>query len=152
MEPYGDVLAPHGAGAERGGLLCQHSPCNLIHDFSDNSIRKIKTARADSLKIANYALTFWSDLRDYTFYYQRKRTVGKSHLSALGHVFRKMINIIFAVLRDNSPYFDFSLLSNLYSRSVFRLSKADIKDLYALDRHDHLNSGHDLSASRLTLD
>ena len=34
----------------------------LIHDFSDNSIRKLKTDRADSLKIANYALTFWNQL------------------------------------------------------------------------------------------
>lgn len=38
----------------------------LIHDFSDNFIRKVKTDRADSLKIANYALTFWQDLRDYS--------------------------------------------------------------------------------------
>ena len=38
----------------------------LIHDFSDNSIRKLKTARADSLKIANYALTFWNQLPPYT--------------------------------------------------------------------------------------
>lgn len=37
-------------------------------------------------------------------YYQRKRAEGKSHLTALGHVSRKMVNIIFAVLRDNSPY------------------------------------------------
>ena len=37
-------------------------------------------------------------------YYQRKRNEGKSHLSALGHVSRKMVNIIFAVLRDNFPY------------------------------------------------
>ena len=29
-------------------------------------IRKIKTDRADSLKIANYALTFWQELRDYS--------------------------------------------------------------------------------------
>ena len=37
-------------------------------------------------------------------YYQRKRAEGKSHLTALGHVSRKMVNIIFAVLRDNTPY------------------------------------------------
>lgn len=37
-------------------------------------------------------------------YYQRKRSEGKSHLTALGHVSRKMLNIIFAVLRDNTPY------------------------------------------------
>lgn len=37
-------------------------------------------------------------------YYQRKRSEGKSHLTALGHVSRKMVNIIFAVLRNNTPY------------------------------------------------
>lgn len=38
----------------------------LIHNFSDNSLRKVKTDKVDALKIANYALTFWSDLREYT--------------------------------------------------------------------------------------
>jgi transposase len=37
-------------------------------------------------------------------FYQRKRSEGKAHMTALGHVARKMINIIFAVLRDNSAY------------------------------------------------
>ena len=34
----------------------------LIHDFSDNTIQKLKTDRADALKIANYALIFWDTL------------------------------------------------------------------------------------------
>ena len=38
----------------------------LIHDFSDNSLRKVKTDKADSMKIANYALSFWAELRDYS--------------------------------------------------------------------------------------
>jgi len=36
--------------------------------------------------------------------YQRKRAEGKHHNTAIGHVCRKMISIIFAVLRDNKPY------------------------------------------------
>jgi transposase len=36
--------------------------------------------------------------------YYRKRAEGKSHLTALGHTSRKMVIIIFAVLRDNTPY------------------------------------------------
>jgi transposase len=39
-----------------------------------------------------------------SIFYQRKRSEGKSHMTALGHVVRKMVNIIFAVLRDNSTY------------------------------------------------
>jgi transposase len=38
----------------------------LIHDFSDNSLRKVKTDKADSMKIANYALSFWTELWDYS--------------------------------------------------------------------------------------
>ena len=37
-------------------------------------------------------------------FYQRKRAEGKPHMTVLGHVVRKMVNIIFAVLRNNSPY------------------------------------------------
>jgi len=37
-------------------------------------------------------------------FYQRKRSEGKSHMTTLGHVSRKLVNIIFAVMRDNSPY------------------------------------------------
>ena len=38
----------------------------LIHNFSDNSLRKVKTDKADSMKNANYALSFWAELRDYS--------------------------------------------------------------------------------------
>lgn len=38
----------------------------LIHNFSDNSLRKVKMDTADALKIANYGLTFWMDLREYS--------------------------------------------------------------------------------------
>lgn len=37
----------------------------LIRNFNHNSLRKIKTDKADAIKIANYALAFWSDLRRY---------------------------------------------------------------------------------------
>jgi len=38
----------------------------LIHDFNHNTLRKVKTDKADALKIANYALTNWIELREYT--------------------------------------------------------------------------------------
>ena len=37
-------------------------------------------------------------------FYQRKRSEGKDHLTAIGHVCHKILAIIFAVLRDNKPY------------------------------------------------
>ena len=38
----------------------------LIRQYGGNSLRKVKTDKADSLKIARYALDNWADLRDYT--------------------------------------------------------------------------------------
>ena len=40
-----------------------------------------------------------------SLFYQKKRSEGKDHLTAMGHVCHKMLAIIFAVLRDNKPYF-----------------------------------------------
>ena len=38
----------------------------LIKDFSDNSLRKVKSDKADSVKIARYALDTWAELRQYS--------------------------------------------------------------------------------------
>ena len=40
-----------------------------------------------------------------SLFYQKKRSEGKDHLTALGHVSHKILAIVFAVLRDNKPYF-----------------------------------------------
>ena len=38
-------------------------------------------------------------------YFEKKRAEGKPYMNALGHVMRKLTNIIFAVLRDSKPYY-----------------------------------------------
>ena len=38
----------------------------LIKEYGGNSLRKVKTDKADAMKIARYALDNWVDLRDYT--------------------------------------------------------------------------------------
>lgn len=38
----------------------------LIKSFGDNSFRKVKTDKADAVKIARYALEHWTELRGYT--------------------------------------------------------------------------------------
>ena len=37
-------------------------------------------------------------------FHKKKLAEGKPHMNAIGHVTRKLTNIIFAVLRDNQPY------------------------------------------------
>ena len=38
----------------------------LIKQYGNNSLRNVKTDKADSMKIARYALDNWAELRDYT--------------------------------------------------------------------------------------
>ena len=38
----------------------------LIKEYGNNSLRKVKTDKADAMKIAKYALDNWCELRDYT--------------------------------------------------------------------------------------
>ena len=66
MEHTGMYWRPIALALKEAGFFVSVVNAMLIHDFSDNSIRKIKTDRADSLKIANYALTFRQELRDYS--------------------------------------------------------------------------------------
>ena len=66
MEHTGMYWRPVALALKDAGFFVSVVNAMLIHDFSDNSIRKVKTDKADSLKIANYALTFWQELRDYT--------------------------------------------------------------------------------------
>lgn len=66
MEQTGMYWRPIALALKNAGFFVSVVNAMLIHDFSDNSIRKVKTDRADSLKIANYALTFWRELRNYS--------------------------------------------------------------------------------------
>lgn len=40
----------------------------------------------------------------FSTFYQKKKSEGKHHLTAIGAVARKLCNIIFAVLKNNAPY------------------------------------------------
>lgn len=66
MEHTGMYWRPIALALKQAGFFVSVVNAMLIHDFSDNSIRKVKTDRADALKIANYALTFWPELPDYS--------------------------------------------------------------------------------------
>lgn len=66
MEHTGMYWRPIALTLMNAGFFVSIVNAMLIHDFSDNSIRKVKTDKADSMKIASYALTFWAELRPYT--------------------------------------------------------------------------------------
>lgn len=50
---------------EAGFFVCAVNPL-LIKEYGGNSLRRVKTDKADAMKIARYALDNWADLRDYS--------------------------------------------------------------------------------------
>lgn len=50
---------------EAGIFVCAVNPL-LIKEYGANSLRRVKTDKADAVKIARYALDNWADLRDFT--------------------------------------------------------------------------------------
>lgn len=66
MEHTGMYWRPISHVLKEAGFFVSVVNAILIHNFSDNSLRKVKTDRADALKIANYCLTFWAELRDFS--------------------------------------------------------------------------------------
>lgn len=66
MEHTGMYWRPIAIALQQAGFFVSVTNAILIHRFSDNSLRNVKTDKADALKIANYGLTFWSELREYS--------------------------------------------------------------------------------------
>lgn len=66
MEHTGSYWRPIALTLVKAGFFVSVVNAMLIHDFRDNSLRRVKTDKADALKIANYALAFWPELRPYT--------------------------------------------------------------------------------------
>lgn len=84
--------------ADAGFFVCAVNP-KLIKDYGNNSLRKVKTDKADALKIARYTLDNWQDLCQYTSmdtlrnqlktmnrqfaFYSKQKTAYKNNLIAL---------------------------------------------------------------------
>ena len=66
MEHTGRYYEPVARCLTKAGLHVSAVNPKLIKDFGTNSLRKVKTDKADSVKIARYALDNWSDLRQYS--------------------------------------------------------------------------------------
>lgn len=65
MECTGIYHLPIACALQEAGLIVCTIHAQLIHDFGNNTIRKGKTDKIDSLKIANYGLTHWLNLPEY---------------------------------------------------------------------------------------
>ncbi len=66
MEHTGMYWRPIAHALKEAGFFVSVVNAILIHNFSNNSLRKVKTDKADALKIANYCLAFWTELRNFS--------------------------------------------------------------------------------------
>ena len=99
MEHTGRYYEPVAEQLSSAGFfVCAVNP-KLIRDYGNNTLRKVKTDKADSLKIARYGLDNWQDLRQHTGmdkkreqlklmnrqfnFYMKQKTAAKNNLIAL---------------------------------------------------------------------
>lgn len=90
----------------------------LIKDFGENSLRKVKSDKADALKIARYALDSWNDLKQYSlmdeirnqlktmnrqfgFYMKHKTAMKNNFIGILDQTFPGVNTYFNSPARDN---------------------------------------------------
>lgn len=99
MEHTGRYYEPMAQWLSDAGLFVSAINPKLIKDFGNNSLRKVKTDKADAIKIAHYTLDNWCELKPYTNtdelrrqlknmncqfdFYMKQKTAMKNNLIAL---------------------------------------------------------------------
>lgn len=66
MEHTGRYYEPLAHELSKANLFVSAVNPKLIKDFRDNSLRKVKSDKADAIKIARYTLDSWTDLKQYS--------------------------------------------------------------------------------------
>ena len=66
MEHTGRYYEPIAQQLHDAGIFVSAVNPLLIREYGNNSLRRVKTDKADSLKIARYGLDNWAELREHT--------------------------------------------------------------------------------------
>lgn len=66
LEHTGRYYEPVAQMLHKAGIFVSAVNPLLIKEYGNNSLRKVKTDKADSLKIARYGLDNWAELRQYS--------------------------------------------------------------------------------------
>ena len=99
MEHTGRYYEPLAQQLSHAGLFVSAINPKLIKDFGNNSLRKLKSDKADAVKIARYALDSWTELKQYCLmdeirnqlktlnrqfdFYMKHKTAMKNNLIAI---------------------------------------------------------------------
>lgn len=66
LEATGRYHEPIVMTLREAGIFVSVVNPKLIKDFGNNSLRKVKSDKADAVKIARYGLEYWEEMREYT--------------------------------------------------------------------------------------
>ena len=66
MECTGSYHLPIANALVKAGFKVHTLNAMLIKNFGNNSIRKVKTDKADAIKIAKYGLSYWHEVTEYS--------------------------------------------------------------------------------------
>lgn len=95
MEYTGVYFEPIARALYDAGICVCVVHTQLIHNYGNNTIRKVKTDKTDAIKIANYALDNWNKLKPYTPIDEVRR-----QLKAYSRQYRKF-NKLKTMLKNN---------------------------------------------------
>ena len=65
MEYTGNYYLPIAHSLHESGIFVSVVHAKLLHGYGNNTIRKVKTDKADAVKIAIYGLDRWPSLTQY---------------------------------------------------------------------------------------
>lgn len=65
MEYTGNYYLPIAQSLHEAGVFVSVVHAKLLHGYGNNTIRKVKTDKADAIKIANYGIDRWLSLTEY---------------------------------------------------------------------------------------
>jgi len=148
MENTGNYHYPIAQYLHEQGLYVSVVQAKLIHDYDNNSLRKVKTDKADAKKIGKYGLANWSELRRYESedetrkilkcysrqyeLYSKTKTKLKNNLAALLEMtFPGIKGIFTSPVRDDGheKWIDFAE-TFWHSKCVGILSRSKFYDRY----------------------
>lgn len=112
MEHTGRYYEPIAQQLHDAGIFVSAVNPLLIKEYGGNTLRKVKTDKADSMKIARYGLDNWCDLREHTdmdtIRYQLKSCHQQYCMYTKNKIALKnnLITLLYQTYPDANTYFD----------------------------------------------
>ena len=124
LEATGRYHEPVVVALREAGIFVSTVNPKLIKDFGNNSLRKVKTDKADAVKIARYGLEYWEEMREYTetdTVRQQLKLLSRQynlHMKTIVSLQNNLISLLDSVFPRINELFTSSVRSNGHQKWV----------------------------------